>query len=303
MKTLTFASIALLFGMQFTAAAQADSIVSDTSYWDKGILLNLNFSQVSLTNWSGGGQSSISIGGITNLKANYEKDRNLWDNRLDMAYGLLRQGGSDAKFIKTDDNIILTSRYSRQVRKRIFISALVDFRTQFTDGLEDKEGADVIISKFMAPAFLLANIGATYKYKKIFSATLSPFSSKTTFVLDDSLSANAAYGVTEGDKYRFQGGVNFAGAYNKSIVENVTFATNLNMFAAYEDLSEIDVNWENTLIFKVNKYINASFSTQLIYDEDIKSKEIVVDEVTGDTRFAPGVQFKSAIAIGLVFKI
>jgi hypothetical protein len=184
-----------------------------------------------------------------------------------------------------------------------FASALVDFRTQFAEGVEEIDGRDSVISKFMAPGFLLANIGITYKYKKIFNATLSPLSSKTTFVLDDSLSSSGAYGVEAGDKYRFQGGVNFASAFNKTIVENVTFSSNLNLFAAYEELAEIDVNWENTLVFKVNKFINATFSTQLIYDEDIKSKEIVVNETTGDTRLAPGVQFKSAIAIGFSLKI
>lgn len=303
MKKFTFTLFVLVLGVSFAFAQNSNNVPSDTSYWQKGVMLNLNFSQVSLTNWAGGGKSSISIGGISNFNANYEKGDDLWDNRLDMAYGLLRQGGSDAKFIKTDDNIILTSRYSRKIKKRFFASALIDFRTQFTEGVEEIEGKDSTISTFMAPAFLLANIGVTYKYKKIFSATLSPLSSKTTFVLDDSLSAKAAYGVEVGEKYRFQGGVNFASAFNKTIIENVTFSSNLNLFAAYEDLAEIDVNWENTLIFKVNKYINASFSTQLIYDEDIKSKEIMVNDVTGETRLAPGVQFKSAIAIGLVVKI
>ena len=291
------------FMLSINAFAQQDTVASDTTYWEKGMMLNLNFSQVSLTNWAGGGQSSVSVTGLSNFTANYQKDKNVWDNRLDLAYGLVRQGGPDADFVKTDDNIILSSRYSRQLKKRIFASALIDFRTQFNEGIENIDGRDSVISRFMAPAFLLANIGITYKYKKIFTATISPLSSKTTFVLDDSLSAKAAYGVEAGEKYRFQGGVNVSSSLNKTIIENVTFTSNLNLFAAYEDLAEVDVNWENTLVFKVNKYINASFATQLIYDEDIKSKEVVVNEVTGDTRLAPGVQFKSAIAIGLVIKI
>ncbi|GAB3332436.1 DUF3078 domain-containing protein [Marivirga atlantica] len=294
--------VAIIFSV-LQLKAQNDTIPADTSYWTKEAVINLNFSQVSLTNWAGGGQSSISITGLTNFKADYEKGKNLWANRLDMAYGILRQGDEDQPFIKTDDNIILTSRYSRKMTQNWFASALVDFRTQFAEGVEEIDGRDSVISKFMAPGFLLANIGITYKYKKIFNATLSPLSSKTTFVLDDSLSSSGAYGVEAGDKYRFQGGVNFASAFNKTIVENVTFSSNLNLFAAYEELAEIDVNWENTLVFKVNKFINATFSTQLIYDEDIKSKEIVVNETTGDTRLAPGVQFKSAIAIGFSLKI
>lgn len=280
--------------------AQNDSIKSDTTYWNKGAVLNLNFSQVDLTNWNGGGQSSISIAGLTNFKINYQKGKDAWDNRLDMAYGILRQGDSKQPFIKTDDNIILSSKYSRQLKKRIFISAILDFRTQFDEGLDDE---NEVISRFMAPGFLLANIGFSYRYKKIFSATLSPISSKTTFVRDDSLSLAGAYGVEEGETYRFQGGVNFSSSFQKDIWENVNLSSDLNLFSDYEKLGNIDVNWETALNFKINKFLSASYSTQLIYDDDIKSKEVVVNEATGETRSVAGIQFKSVMNIGLNLKL
>ena len=212
MKILT--SLLFLLFLTTSVFAQNDSIKSDTTYWSKGAVLNLNFSQVDLTNWNGGGKSSISIAGLTNFKLNYQKDKDAWDNRLDMAYGVLRQGDSKQPFIKTDDNIILSSKYSRQLKKRIFVSGMLDFRTQFDEGLDD-EGE--VISRFMAPGFLLANIGITYRHKNIFSATLSPISSKTTFVTDDSLSTAGAYGVNPGETYRFQGGINFSSAFQKDV--------------------------------------------------------------------------------------
>ncbi|WP_375581007.1 DUF3078 domain-containing protein [Marivirga tractuosa] len=280
--------------------AQNDSIKSDTTYWDKGAVLNLNFSQVDLTNWNGGGQSSISIGGLTNFNLKYAKGKDAWDNRLDMAYGLLRQGDGDSPFIKTDDNIILASRYSRQLKKRIFISGILDFRTQFDEGLNEE---NEVISRFMAPGFLLANIGITYRYKEIFTATLSPISSKTTIVTDDSLSLAGAYGVNPGDTYRFQAGLNFSSSFQKDIWENVNLSSNLNLFSDYEKIGNVDVNWETALNFKINKFLSASYSTQLIYDDDIKSKEIIVNEATGETRNVAGIQFKSVMNIGLNIKI
>lgn len=309
MKILHILIVSTLFIFNISAqnnSNNADStnlVPADTSYWDRGGNININFSQVGLTNWAGGGNSSISVGALTNFKANYQRGKNAWDNRLDLAYGVLRQGDDEQPFIKTDDNIILTSKYSRRLKERIFISAIVDFRTQFYRGLTEVDGQQVVISRFMAPGFLLANIGATYRYEKIFSATLSPLSSKTTFVSDDSLSSVGSYGVVPGERYRFQGGINFTSSFAKDLMENVNFTTNLNLFSAYEKLSEIDVNWETALIFKVNKFITSSLSTQLIYDEDIASKEIIINEATGDTRLAPGVQFKSVINIGLTFKI
>lgn len=290
-----------IFLLVFSSVAytQTDSIKSDTTYWNKEAILNLNFSQVDLTNWNGGGQSSISIGGLTNFNINYAKGKNAWDNRLDMAYGLLRQGDGDTPFIKTDDNIILTSNYSRQIKRRIFVSAILDFRTQFDEGLNDE---NIIISNFMAPGFLLANLGLTYRYKETFRATFSPLSSKTTIVSDDSLSTAGAYGVNPGDTYRFQGGINFASSFQKDIWENVNLSTNLNLFADYEKLGNVDINWETALNFKINKFLSASYSTQFIYDDDIKSKEIV-NETTGESRNVAGVQFKSVMNIGLNIKI
>ncbi|HET8858420.1 DUF3078 domain-containing protein [Marivirga sp.] len=282
------------------AFAQNDSIPSDTTYWDKETVLNLNFSQVDLTNWNGGGQSSISVGGLTNFNISYIKGKNAWDNRLDMAYGLLRQGGPDSRFFKTDDNIILTSKYSRQLKNRIYISAMIDFRTQFDEGLNDEM---VVISRFLAPGFLLANVGLTYRYKKIFKVTFSPLSSKTTIVNDDSLSAAGAYGVFPDDTYRFQGGINVSSSYQKDIWENVNLTTNLNLFADYEKLGNVDINWETALNFKINKFLSASYSTQFIYDDDIKSKELIINEVTGETRNVAGIQFKSVMNIGLIIKI
>jgi len=280
--------------------AQNDSIQSDTTYWDKGAVLNLNFSQVDLTNWNGGGQSSISIGGLTNFNLNYAKGKNAWDNRLDMAYGLLRQGESESPFVKTDDNIILASRYSRQLKKRIFVSGIIDFRTQFDEGVNDE---DEVISRFLAPGFLLVNVGLTYRYKEIFTATFSPLSSKTTIVMDDSLSTAGAYGVESGEAYRFQGGLNFSSSFQKDIWENVNLSTNLNLFSDYEKLGNIDVNWETALNFKINKFLSASYSTQLIYDDDIKSKEIIINEASGEMKKVPGIQFKSVMNIGLNIKL
>lgn len=297
MRISLIVSIIFLFTLQLKA--QNDSIKTDTTYWTKSALLNINFSQVDLTNWNGGGQSSISIGGLTNFRASYTKGRSVWDNRLDMAYGLLRQGDGENPFIKTDDNIILTSKYNYQLKKRIFVSTLVDFRTQFDEGFD----GNILISDFLSPAFLLANVGLTYRFKDIFSATFSPFSTKTTIVRNDSLSAAGAYGVTPGEHSRFQGGVNFASSFRKDIWDNVNFATNLNMFADYEKLGNIDINWETALVFKINKFLSASYSTQFIYDDDIKSKEIVVNEVTGETRNVAGVQFKSVMNIGFNIKL
>ncbi len=69
-----------------------------------------------------------------------------------------------------------------------------------------------------------------------------------------------------------------------------------------DEPENIDVNWEVLLNMKVNKYITASISTQLVYDNDI---EIGIDS-TGDgviDSSGPRTQFKEVIAVGVSYKL
>jgi hypothetical protein len=83
----------------------------------------------------------------------------------------------------------------------------------------------------------------------------------------------------------------------------VTFSTSLELFSNYlKDPQNIDVLWENILNMKVNKFITASITTNLIYDHDIP----VPVERTINGVIVPGtgprLQFKEVLAIGLAYK-
>lgn len=77
------------------AYAQKDSA------WKVNGVLSVNGSQVALENWVGGGENAISVANLASLRANYKKEKTTWDNSLDLAYGLVKQG--DKEFRKTDD--------------------------------------------------------------------------------------------------------------------------------------------------------------------------------------------------------
>lgn len=256
----------------------ADTVVTVIRPWDTKSSIALNFSQVSLSNWAGGGESSISVNSLVNLNATYSKGRSIWENRLDVAYGLIRQGDSAPRgFRKTDDLLNVLTKYNHRIIEEFYITALVDYRTQMREGFKfsENEDGDLIrtkISDFMAPGFLVASLGATYKKPKYYSVTLSPFTGKFTFVLNDSLSAAGAFGVDPGERVRSEAGAAVNSTFQKTIFTNVDFQTSLNLFAGYKTFSHVDVNWEGVLFLKVNKYIKSSISAQLIYDHDIIQK-------------------------------
>ncbi len=279
--------------------AKADEKKADG--WLKGGTIGLNFSQVALSNWAGGGQNTIAANGLVSLFANYKKGKEAWDNSLDLAYGLTSLDAGP--FFKSDDRIELNSKYGRQLKdgSKWYYGALLNFRSQFADGFATPTDTTVI-SKFMSPGYLTFALGFDYKPNKEFSLFLSPLSSKVTFVMDDGLAAVGAYGVDTNKNVRFELGGLIQAKYQKDIMENVRLTTSLQLFSNYLDRPEnIDVFWETLLSMKVNKFITASIGTTLIYDHDI---DIAVDR-DGDginEGTGPRLQFRQALNIGLSYK-
>jgi hypothetical protein len=286
----------------------ADSIKS----WKFGGVISLNGQQVSLTNWAAGGSNSISFGGIISGFARYKKGKDTWDNQIDLGYGIIKQG-TNKQWWKTDDKIQITSKYGRQAFKKWYYTALGDFKTQFTEGYNYPNDS-VYISRFMAPGYLVVALGLDYKPNDHFSLFIAPVTGKFTFVNDDSLARYGAYGVQKEIRDPYAGGAitqNYKthreefGAYLKmqyqtKIMENVTFQTMLELFSNYLHHPEnIDVNWTTLTTLKVNKYISATLTTQLIYDDDID-----LMRTAGDKKgtMGPDVQFKQVLGVGFNYK-
>jgi hypothetical protein len=61
------------------------------------------------------------------------------------------------------------------------------------------------------------------------------------------------------------------------------------------------VNWETLIGMKVNKFLSASLSTNLIYDDDIR---LAVDRNDDgkDDGTGPRIQFKEVFALGIQFQ-
>jgi hypothetical protein len=270
----------------------------DTSYWQKGGLASLSFSQTSLTNWSGGGDNAIATNALLNLFSNYNKGKNSWENTLSMEYGMLKQG--DEGLRKSIDKIDFTSKYGYKNGGHWYYSALLDFKTQFAKGYNysSTDGVDdVKVSNFLAPAYITLSLGMDYKPNDIFSAYLSPLTSKMTIVNDDDLSDAGAFGVDAGDKFRGEFGAFTKLSLKKDLAENVNLKTNLDLFTNYsENFGNIDVLWEVFISMKVNDFLTASVNTSLIYDDDV---DYVDDEGNNE---GPKIQFKEIIGIGLAYK-
>lgn len=160
--------------------------------WKTGGVFSVNLTQVSLTNWNAGGNSSVSVNGVLSLFANYKKGNNAWDNSLDLGYGILKQDGEGVR--KSDDKIEFTSKYGRKAIKNWYYAALINFKSQMTAGYNYPDDSTVI-SNFLAPGYALVAIGLDYKPSDVLTLFISPLTMKATIVNDQNLADAGAFGV------------------------------------------------------------------------------------------------------------
>ena len=285
--------------------------------WTRGGLASININQVSLVNWAAGGENSFSGTVLFNTFLNYKKGRVVWDNSLDLGYGLIKLG--ERPLQKNEDRIILNSKYGKQMVSKFYFSTLLNFRSQFAPGYNFPNDS-VAVSKFLAPAFLIVSVGVDYRPTNYFSLYLSPATGKFTFVNDQLLANAGMYGVDaaeldasgnivrRGKTFRAEFGAYLSAKFEKNIMENVSIKSILDLFNNYTDKNEenrgnIDVNWETNINLKVNKYISTTLFTHLIYDHDI---HVPLYSEVGGVRMVTGkgrrIQFKEVFGVSFGYK-
>ena len=281
------------------------------SYWTNKNTLGFDISEVAFFNWNAGGTSSISgllkgkfVKNYTNLNAN-------WSNELIFRYGVNKQDGQDLK--KTDDALQINSTfgYRHNPNSNWFHSAKFNFNTQFTNGYAYPNTSKAI-SKAFAPAYIFLGMGAENINKdKNRTLYISPFTFKTTLVLDQTLADQGAFGVpkaiydadknliSEGKMSKTEFGFLITNKYKKEVVKNVILENRLSLYSDYLNrFGNIDINCDLQVELVVNQYVRANIGAHLIYDDDIKSKkEIAGIQVTE----GPKAQVRQAIGVGLQY--
>ena len=117
-----------------------------------------------------------------------------------------------------------------------------------------------------------------------------------TFVFDKKLSDAGAFGVTPGKKVLAELGALAVANYKRKLAENINLVTKLTLFTSYDkNFGNIDVNWDMMIAFKINKFLSTTLTTNLVYDDNIKTRD---DQ--GNIRGAK-VQFREVLGLGLAY--
>lgn len=290
MKKLAFFIAGLLIFINLNAQNP------DTSYWEVGGISNIAFNQTSFKYWSAGGNNSVAVNGVFGFHANYAKDKVSWKNTLDLGYGTQKSMG--LPFRKTDDKIDFASKFGYKAANKFYYTGLLNFNTQMTKGFEYLDNGDSnLVSTFLAPAYVLYSAGIDYLPNSEFSIYTSPLTAKTTLVMDPDLSAEGAFGVDSGKTVRNEFGAYIKIEMAKKITDDLTINSKVGLFSNYlHNPQNIDVNFDLLASLKVTKFISVTFSTQMIYDDDIL---ILVDPLTG--RKGKRLQIKEIFGLGVSY--
>lgn len=300
---ITFSSIAA-----FSQDATVQSLKTDagktitkdpadttSKVWKTGGLVSVNLSQGSLKNWAAGGDKfSLSLAGYFNVHAYYKKEKHTWDNNLDINLGYVNTTSLGTR--KNDDRFDLLSKYGYALSPKLSASALFDFRSQFFDGFTYPDvNTKIFSSTGLAPAYVLLSPGLDWHPLSNFSVFVSPVTSRWVIVINKVLSNQGAYGVDTGKTTNYEIGAFASINYSTNLNSNVTYKGRLDLFSNYKhNPQNVDVYMTNLFAAKLSKVLSATWSVDLIYDDDVR--------LFGPSGTAPGLQIKSLIGAGLLVK-
>jgi hypothetical protein len=282
-----------------------------SSHWRNKNKLGFDISQIAFVNWSAGGNSAISGLIKGDFSRVYTKGNQKWVNELIVRYGLNQQDGVELR--KTEDLLQLSSTfgYRRDSISNWYHSAKFNFNTQFSNGYS-YPNTDKAISRLFAPAYIFLGVGTENSSKskhRVFY--LSPFTFKTTFVLDQALANQGAFGVTKaeldsngliitnGKQTRTELGFLFTSFYKKEIAKNIVWVNKLVLFTDYiNKFGNIDIDYDFKLDLTVNQYVKVNIGARIIYDDDIKVKE---EKEGKQVTVGPKLQIRQMLGVGLVY--
>lgn len=271
----------------------------DPHYWMLGGKISLDATQMALHNWIKGGENTITLLSTVELYANYKRGPHIWQNNGTFKYGAIRQGKKSMR--TNEDKINITSNYGYHAFKKFYYSAQMEFKSQFGPIYEYNGNVKTrLASRFMAPATLTVGTGLEYKPNEHNSITVSPLTSKNTFVVSDSVS-HSRYNVDDDRYVRSETGLYVKWAYKNKFWKKIEVNSVAEFFSNYfHKPQNVDVDWNLEMVFPINYNVRATITTEMIYDDD---QEIPVKDDDGkQIGTTKGLQFKELLKLGIVFR-
>lgn len=245
-----------------------DLVITKPHFWTFSGDYYLQFLQTYVSpNWYKSGESTYSmVAGVT-VQYNYNnKQRVKWDNKLELKLGFLStEADSINKFKTSDDLIRYTSKLGFRAAKQWYYTGQVIASTQFTRGLKNND--KTIYSDFLSPLTVNLSIGMDYvidsknkQWKG--NVHIAPLAYNMKYV--DRINLAERFGIAADHHAKHDIGPMLLTEVTWTPNDMLKWQTRL---YAYTTFKRCEMEFENTLTFKLNKYISAMLFVYPRFDD------------------------------------
>lgn len=253
-------------------------------HWKSSTNFQLNFGQQHYENWVGGDAGKIEIFGKINQKLTYQTEKVVWDNNLEIIYGINKNHGDS--FRKSSDQITLNSIFGKKVNENFSYSFFFNLQTQLTNTYhKNDEEKNFRLSGLAAPLYLAGGPGIMWRWQDHWAVNIAPSSLKATYLKGitykyrkdraDFISSaqEDMYGIAMGEKINYRWGL-YAQVYTTyTLLKNIKIENRLSLYSNYlENPKNIDLDNTLNINFKINKLLSTNLVFQTIYDDDVYSR-------------------------------
>jgi len=251
--------------------------------WIPSAVAGFNISQLALSNWSQGGENSLTWTLTGDFSYNYQSNDIEVKNNLRLAYGRTKLGSED---FKTNNNdFYLESVILKKIDFPVDPYFSNTVRTSLTIGYNYGTTPKTEIVNFFDPGYVTQSIGFYYEPNKEFNTRLGigveeVFTRNNTKYADNKSTPKI-------EKSGVEAGIESVTSLKKLVAENLLLKSKLRLFTRFNSLDVWDVRWDNTIVAKINGFLNVNFTFLLVYQQDQSLK----------------TQIKQGLQLGFVYTI
>lgn len=266
-------------------------------HWIRVFNVSLQFSQAYISpNWYQGGNNNLNVLGqiYYDVKLNKEYHPNLmFETTAQYKVGVNSSPDDSVhRYNVSEDLLQITSTFGVKAARRWYYSVNALFKTQLINSYNTN--SRIRRSAFLSPAELNAGLGMTYSYTNApktfdFNMSLAPLSYNLKTCVSRFVDP-VQYGIEAGRKSIHKFGSSAEFKLTWKICYNIQLLSRL---FAFTDYSRIEVDWENTLIFDINRFLTTQIYAHARYDSSTPRLD--------DSRWHK-LQLKEVLSIGFAYK-
>ncbi|MDE6331861.1 MAG: DUF3078 domain-containing protein [Muribaculaceae bacterium] len=286
---------------QFEADLIADAEIREVNlrkrHWINTFSASLQFSQAYVSpNWYQGGNNNLTA--IAQFNWDVKLNPKYHPNLLFETHAQYKLGTNSAPddslhaYNISEDLFQINSTFGLKAAKRWYYSLTAQFKTQLLNSYESN--SHTTRASLLSPGELNIGLGMTYNYlsgkgKFSFDASISPLSYNLRTCIDNKVNA-AAYDIPEGRHTKSKFGSSGECKLKWKITYNISFASRI---FAFTDYDRFEADWENTLLFEINRFLTTQIYAHLRYDSSTQP--------CADPQWHK-LQVKEILSIGFAYK-